>query len=63
LELSITFKKQGERRPEMIYFAVARGLEVVEASCGIAPFLAGEMLENVASGIDCFSVRQPLGVS
>lgn len=37
--------------------------EVVEASCGIAPFLMGEMLENVASGIDCYSIRQPLGVS
>mmetsp|Transcript_40636 Transcript_40636/g.121206 ORF Transcript_40636/g.121206 Transcript_40636/m.121206 type:complete len:340 (-) Transcript_40636:915-1934(-) len=41
---------------------VFRGLEVVEAACGIAPFLMGEVLENVASGIDCKSVRQPLGV-
>ncbi|GFR48792.1 hypothetical protein Agub_g10740 [Astrephomene gubernaculifera] len=41
---------------------VFRGLEVVETACGIAPFLTGEMLENVAGGIDCYSVRQPLGV-
>ena len=41
---------------------VFRGLECVEAACGIAPFLAGDILENVASGIDCYSIRQPLGV-
>lgn len=36
--------------------------EVVEVACGIAPMLAGELVENVASGIDCYSIRQPLGV-
>ncbi|KAG2434089.1 hypothetical protein HXX76_007817 [Chlamydomonas incerta] len=41
---------------------VFRGLEVVETACGIAPFLTGEMVENVAGGIDCYSIRQPLGV-
>ncbi|KAG2491870.1 hypothetical protein HYH03_009823 [Edaphochlamys debaryana] len=41
---------------------VFRGLEVVEAACGIAPYLMGEVVENVAGGIDCFSLRQPLGV-
>jgi len=41
---------------------VFRGLEVVEAACGIAPFMAGEAMENVATGIDCISIRQPLGV-
>lgn len=42
---------------------VFRGLEVVEYACGLAPSLMGSHLENVASGgIDCYSVRQPLGV-
>eukprot|EP00882_Tetradesmus_deserticola_P001537 GHRQ01001659.1.p1 GENE.GHRQ01001659.1~~GHRQ01001659.1.p1 ORF type:complete len:535 (+),score=220.22 GHRQ01001659.1:200-1804(+) len=41
---------------------VFRGLEVVEAACGIAPLLMGETVENVAGGIDCYSLRQPLGV-
>lgn len=36
--------------------------EVVEAACGIGPQLMGETLENVAGGIDCYSIRQPLGV-
>lgn len=37
--------------------------EVVEYSCGIAPELMGEVVENVSTGIDTFSLRQPLGVS
>eukprot|EP00879_Flechtneria_rotunda_P009257 GHRR01009691.1.p1 GENE.GHRR01009691.1~~GHRR01009691.1.p1 ORF type:complete len:410 (+),score=90.79 GHRR01009691.1:305-1534(+) len=41
---------------------VFRGLEVVEAACGIAPLLMGETVENVASGIDCYTIRQPVGV-
>ncbi|PNW72254.1 hypothetical protein CHLRE_16g675650v5 [Chlamydomonas reinhardtii] len=41
---------------------VFRGLEVVETACGIAPYMTGEMVENVAGGIDCYSIRQPLGV-
>ncbi|GAB4817377.1 hypothetical protein N2152v2_004423 [Parachlorella kessleri] len=41
---------------------VFRGLEVVEYACGIAPQLMGEFVENVSSGIDTYSLRQPLGV-
>jgi len=41
---------------------VFRGLEVVEVAAGVAPMLAGEHVENVATGIDCYSIRQPLGV-
>ena len=39
-----------------------RGLEVVEFACGIPHLLAGEYTENVATGVDAFSQRQPLGV-
>jgi malonate-semialdehyde dehydrogenase (acetylating)/methylmalonate-semialdehyde dehydrogenase len=41
---------------------VVRGLEVVEFACGIPDLLKGEMSENVGTGIDAFSLRQPLGV-
>jgi malonate-semialdehyde dehydrogenase (acetylating)/methylmalonate-semialdehyde dehydrogenase len=41
---------------------VTRGLEVVEFACGIPDFLKGEYSEKVGTGIDAFSVRQPLGV-
>ena len=38
-------------------------VEVVEMSCGIGPSMMGEVIENVAKDIDCYSIRQPLGVS
>jgi len=39
-----------------------RGIEVVEYACGIPELLKGEVLENVARGIDCEMVRQAHGV-
>jgi malonate-semialdehyde dehydrogenase (acetylating)/methylmalonate-semialdehyde dehydrogenase len=41
---------------------VQRGLEVVEFACGIPQLLKGEITEQVGTGIDSWSVRQPLGV-
>ncbi len=41
---------------------VTRGLEVVEFACGIPQLLKGEFTEQVGSGIDSHSLRQPLGV-
>lgn len=39
-----------------------RGLEVVEYATGIPALLMGETIENVARGIDCEALRQPIGV-
>src|SRR6202789_2375660 len=41
---------------------VKRGIEVVEFALGVPSLLMGEVLENVARGIDCEAIRQPLGV-
>ena len=41
---------------------VTRGLEVVEFACGIPQLLKGEFTEEVGTGIDSWSVRQPLGI-
>lgn len=41
---------------------VTRGLEVVEFACGIPHLLKGEHSENVGTGVDSWSLRQPLGV-
>ena len=41
---------------------VRRGLENIEYACGAPSLLMGESAENVARGIDCDSIRQPLGV-
>ncbi|HIG13338.1 MAG TPA: aldehyde dehydrogenase family protein [Gammaproteobacteria bacterium] len=42
--------------------SITRGLEVVEFACGISQLLKGEFTEGVSNGVDCWSVRQPLGV-
>src|SRR5881296_128052 len=41
---------------------VRRGIEMVEFACGIPSLLMGESIENIARGIDCDTIRQPLGV-
>jgi malonate-semialdehyde dehydrogenase (acetylating)/methylmalonate-semialdehyde dehydrogenase len=41
---------------------VARGLEVIEYACGIPTLLKGEFSEQASTGIDVYSIRQPLGV-
>ena len=41
---------------------VTRGLEVVEFACGIPQLLKGEYSDAVATAVDSFSLRQPLGV-
>src|SRR5204862_487671 len=42
---------------------VTRGLEVVEHCCGIPTLLKGDHSEQASTGIDVYSIRQPLGVA
>ncbi len=41
---------------------VQRGLEVVEFACNIAHLTKGEYSEQVSTGVDTYTIRQPLGV-
>ncbi|HEX4033202.1 MAG TPA: CoA-acylating methylmalonate-semialdehyde dehydrogenase [Solirubrobacteraceae bacterium] len=41
---------------------ITRGQEVVEFATGLAHHLKGEFAEQVSTGIDVYSTRQPLGV-
>lgn len=41
---------------------VKRGLEMADFACGIPQLLRGRHSENVATGVDSYSIRQPLGV-
>jgi malonate-semialdehyde dehydrogenase (acetylating)/methylmalonate-semialdehyde dehydrogenase len=41
---------------------VQRGLEVVEFACGIPTLLKGDYSDQVSTGVDVFSFREPLGV-
>ncbi|MDQ4110130.1 MAG: CoA-acylating methylmalonate-semialdehyde dehydrogenase, partial [Actinomycetota bacterium] len=41
---------------------IARGLEVVEFACGLSHLLKGTVSEQVSSGVDVTTLKQPLGV-
>ena len=41
---------------------IPRGIENVEHACGIPTLMQGTTLEDIAPGIDCETIRQPLGV-
>ncbi len=41
---------------------VARGLEVIEFACGIPTLLKGDYSEQASTGVDVYSIRQPVGV-
>ncbi len=41
---------------------VQRGLEVLEHVCGIPTLLRGDYSEQASTGIDVYSIRQPVGV-
>jgi len=41
---------------------VFRGYEVVEHACSFSSLIQGETVQNVASGVDIYSFREPLGV-
>jgi malonate-semialdehyde dehydrogenase (acetylating)/methylmalonate-semialdehyde dehydrogenase len=41
---------------------VARGIDIIEFACGIPQLLKGDYTEQVSTGIDNWTMRQPLGV-
>ena len=41
---------------------VTRGIEIVEFACGIPQLLKGDYTDQVSTGIDNWTMRQPLGV-
>ncbi len=41
---------------------IARGMEVVEFACGLGHLTKGAYSENVSTGVDVYTVKQPIGV-
>src|SRR5438094_755528 len=54
-------EEHGKTLPDAVG-SVERGIEVVEFACGIPHLLKGEYSENVGAGVDCYTLRQPVGV-
>ncbi|MEP6960517.1 MAG: CoA-acylating methylmalonate-semialdehyde dehydrogenase [Acidobacteriota bacterium] len=41
---------------------VRRGIQMVEVACGMPTLMMGDSLNDIAHGIDCKTIRQPIGV-
>jgi malonate-semialdehyde dehydrogenase (acetylating)/methylmalonate-semialdehyde dehydrogenase len=54
-------REHGKILPETMG-EIRRGIENVEHACGIPTLMMGDTLEDIAPGIDCETIRQPLGV-
>jgi malonate-semialdehyde dehydrogenase (acetylating)/methylmalonate-semialdehyde dehydrogenase len=57
----IVVEENGKTLPEA-RGSVRRGIENVEVAAGIPSLMMGETLEDIAVGMDCAAIRQPLGV-
>ncbi|MDQ3462491.1 MAG: aldehyde dehydrogenase family protein, partial [Actinomycetota bacterium] len=61
-ELASLVSSEHGKVPSDALGEIARGLENVEFACGIPHLLKGGYSEQAASGVDVYSIRQPLGV-
>ncbi|MEP7354703.1 MAG: CoA-acylating methylmalonate-semialdehyde dehydrogenase [Acidobacteriota bacterium] len=41
---------------------IRRSIQMVEVACGMPTLMMGDSLNDVASGLDCRTIRQPIGV-
>ena len=62
-ELAKTISEEHGKTLDDAKGSVIRGLEVVEFACGIPHLLKGDFSQNVGTGIDSWSIRQPLGIT
>ncbi|MGH7606537.1 MAG: aldehyde dehydrogenase family protein, partial [Gemmatimonadales bacterium] len=61
-ELAATITRENGKTLDEAKGSLRRAIENVEHACGIPTLMMGKTLEDVATGIDCAYVRQPLGV-
>jgi malonate-semialdehyde dehydrogenase (acetylating) / methylmalonate-semialdehyde dehydrogenase len=61
-DIAATVTRENGKTLDEARGSVRRGIENVEHACGIPTLMMGKTLEDVAAGIDCEYVRQPLGV-
>ncbi len=62
LELAKIVAQENGKTLEDAKGDVFRGIEVVEFACSLPTLVMGEIVENVATAVDTYSLRQPLGV-
>jgi malonate-semialdehyde dehydrogenase (acetylating)/methylmalonate-semialdehyde dehydrogenase len=61
-ELARTLTSENGKTLDDARGEIRRAIQMVEVSCGMPSLMMGQSLENVSRGIDCHTIRQPLGV-
>lgn len=61
-ELAETLTRENGKTLSDATMEVKRAIQMVEVACGMPSLMMGDSLNEVAKGIDCCTIRQPLGV-
>ena len=61
-ELGTILTRENGKTLEDAKTEVKRGIQMVEVACGMPSLMMGDSLNDVAKGIDCRTIRQPIGV-
>jgi malonate-semialdehyde dehydrogenase (acetylating) / methylmalonate-semialdehyde dehydrogenase len=61
-ELGAILTRENGKTLEDAMTEVKRGIQMVEVACGMPSLMMGDSMNDVAKGIDCRTIRQPIGV-
>ena len=61
-DVAATLTRENGKTTDDARAEVRRMIQMVEVACGMPSLMMGDSLNDVASGIDCKSIRQPIGV-
>ena len=61
-EIAATLTRENGKTQDDSRAEVRRGIQMVEVACGMPSLMMGDSLHDVAAGIDCKTIRQPIGV-
>jgi hypothetical protein len=61
-DLAATLTRENGKTADDAKAEVRRAIQMVEVACGMPSLMMGDSLNDVAAGIDCKTIRQPIGV-
>jgi malonate-semialdehyde dehydrogenase (acetylating)/methylmalonate-semialdehyde dehydrogenase len=61
-EIAATLTRENGKTADDAKAEVRRMIQMVEVACGMPTLMMGDSLNDVAQGIDCKTIRQPIGV-
>jgi malonate-semialdehyde dehydrogenase (acetylating)/methylmalonate-semialdehyde dehydrogenase len=61
-EVAAILTRENGKTTEDARMEVRRTIQMVEVACGMPSLMMGDSLNDVAAGLDCKTIRQPIGV-